>query len=101
MLFVTNRTPRESSRTKLGRKITFSLQNTSVSQSLYFCERTGPKAYVEIGNRKFFSGLKELDNVKQILLYIHGFNNTGEKDIFPRADALQRLIDAASRVSFT
>lgn len=51
MLFATNRTPKNSTKTKLNRKIKFSLQNTSVSQNMYFCERKGKNDYVEIGNQ--------------------------------------------------
>ena len=93
MLFVTNRSPRQSYRTKLNRKIDFSLQNTSASQCLFFCERRAKHDYIEIGSRSFFDRLKSSEAFEQILLYIHGFNNTNEKEIFPRAQRLQELID--------
>ena len=96
MLFVTNRIPRGSIKTRIGRKIRFDLDNMSVSQNLFFCERKGVEDYVEIGNQAFFSRLKELRGIKQILLYIHGFNNTGENEIFPRATHLETLINAES-----
>lgn len=94
MLFATNRTPKESTRSKLNRKITFPLQNTTVSQNMYFCERKGEDDYVELGRDVFFQRLKDLpDKDTQILFYIHGFNNTGEADIFPNAKKLQACFD--------
>lgn len=93
MLFATNRIPRQSSRTTLNRNISFDLQNINVAQSMYFCERKGKDYYVEIGNKSFFSRLKDLPKLTQILLYIHGFNNTAEAEVFPRAQKLQELFD--------
>ena len=93
MLFVTNRSPEDSSRTELARKIKFDLNNTSACINLYFCERHDKDNYTEIGSLKFFQRLKSSEKAKQILLYIHGFNNTGEKEIFPNAECLQELID--------
>ncbi len=93
MLFVTNRTPRQSNRTRLNRKISFDLQDTCASQHMYFCEQKAADDYVEIGNKAFFTRLKNLPGETQILFYIHGFNNTGEKDIFPRANRIQELFD--------
>ena len=93
MLFVTNRTPQQSSRSRPNRKISFDLQNTSASQNLYFCERLGENDYIEICSQPFFARLKALPIGAQILLYIHGFNNTGEAAVFPNANRLQELID--------
>lgn len=93
MLFATNRTPAQSAKSKKGRKISFSMQNTSVRQDMYFCRRDGVDDYVEIGNKAFFQELKGLDNETQILFYIHGFNNIGELDIFPDAEILQGMFD--------
>ncbi len=94
MLFVTNRTPQQSSRTRINRKITFNLQNTLASQTLFFCHRTDSDEYTEIGNSKFFQTLKADKNYSQVLLYIHGFNNTAERDVFPNAIRLQRLVNS-------
>lgn len=93
MLFITNRTPKQSNRTRLNRKISFDLHETCASQYMYFCERKSEDDYVEIGSKAFFNQLKNLPDKTQILFYIHGFNNTGEKEIFPRANRLQELID--------
>ncbi len=96
MLFATNRTPTQSAKTKRNRKISFSLQNTSVSTDMYFCRRDGVDDYTEVGKKTFFQELKELDNNTQILFYIHGFNNTGEAEVFPNAEILQSMFDEAS-----
>ena len=47
---------------------------------------------MEIGSHAFFAELKAPDSAKQILLYIHGFNNTGEQEVFPRAELLGHLV---------
>jgi esterase/lipase superfamily enzyme len=95
MLFVTNRTPRQSPRSRRNRRISFDLDNTAISQYLYFCERVGEGEYVEIMHDAFFRKLRDLPNPKaEILLYIHGFNNTPEESIFPTALRLQELLDA-------
>lgn len=96
MLFATNRTPRQSAKSKKNRTINFSLQNTSVRQDMYFCRRHGVDDYSEIGNQAFFQQLKDLDGKTQILFYIHGFNNTGEADVFPNALMLQSMFDELS-----
>jgi esterase/lipase superfamily enzyme len=96
MLFVTNRTPEQGPRSGSNRSISFDLDNTAVSQFLYFCERKGDGQYVEIMHDAFFQRLRDLANPKaDILLFIHGFNNTPEKDIFPTAIRLQALLEEA------
>ena len=97
MLFATNRTPRESVRTETGRRISFDLQDTTVSQNLFFCERDDPDSYTEIGNEDFFSRLKDPKGPNQVLLYVHGFNNAPEREIFPRAERLESLVNAGRR----
>jgi len=93
MLFATNRTPIQSDKTRKGRKISFSMQNTSVRQDMYFCLRKGVDNYIEIGSKAFFQALKDLHGNTQILFYIHGFNNLGETDVFPNAEILQSMFD--------
>ncbi|WAJ70398.1 alpha/beta hydrolase [Catenovulum adriaticum] len=93
MLFATNRTPRESNRSKKNRNISFSKQTTRPTLDMFFCEREHPSKYTEIGSPAFFERLKKLSKNMQILLYIHGFNNTPEEDIFPDAEKLQTLIN--------
>jgi len=94
MLFVTNRTPRQSPRSRRNRRISFDLDNTAISQYLYFCERVREDDYVEVMSQGFFQRLRDLQNPHaEIVLYIHGFNNTPEKSIFPNTARLQRLLD--------
>jgi esterase/lipase superfamily enzyme len=94
MLFVTNRSPRQSVRFKKNRPISFDLQNTDVSRYIYFCERKSHSDYIEIGSKGFFKSLKEdLKKDTQLLLYIHGFNNNMEDHVFKRTADLQRLFD--------
>ena len=93
MLFATNRMPRGSVKTSVGRRISFDPQDTTVSQNMFFCGRKGENNYVEIGNDDFFTRLKQ-DKYKQILLFIHGFNNPMEEGVFDKAIKLQQLLDA-------
>lgn len=97
MLFVTNRTPRQRPRSRRNRKISFDLDNTAISQYLYFCERIGEGEYVEVMSEAFFQKLRDLSNPKcEVVLYIHGFNNTPEESIFPNTVRLQHLLDATA-----
>ncbi|WP_234976438.1 alpha/beta hydrolase [Vibrio quintilis] len=48
---------------------------------------------------KFFKYLKELEDHTQLLLYIHGFNNNMEPDIFRNAAKLQDLLNQALQKS--
>lgn len=93
MLFITNRTPRQSAKSKKNRNISFNYQNTAVAQYLYFCERLGKDNYREVMSSAFFSRLKELPPQTQLLFYIHGFNNNMEPTIFTNAEKLQKLIN--------
>ena len=92
MLFITNRNLRQSKRTRIGRKVDFDLKDNEAGQSLYFCERHGEDDYTEIGSKNFFQALKE-SKYQQILIYIHGFSNLPEANIFPTTQALQTLFD--------
>ena len=93
MLFLTNRSPKGSIRTKKGRAYRFDLNNNSPSNSIYCCERLDKDHYMEIGSADLMSRLRE-SNAKQILLFIHGFSNLPEPDIFPRVSRLQEYFDA-------
>lgn len=88
MLFITNREPQGSIRTKKGRAYKFDLNKNSPSNSIYCCERLGKDEYIEIGSEGFMSRLKD-SNAKQLLFFIHGFSNLPEPDIFPRVTKLQ------------
>jgi len=89
MLFITNRFPRQSIRTRVGRKFDFDLDNNAASNSVFFCERTGEQAYTEIGSIEFLTRLKKT-TFRQILIYLHGFSNLPE-DIFSAVQEFQSL----------
>ncbi len=92
MLFITNRNLKQSKRTRIGRTVTFDLNDNEAGQSVYFCQRHGPDNYEEVGNKNFFQALKE-SKYEQILIYIHGFSNLPETHIFPTSLVLQQLFD--------
>ncbi|MDX2240227.1 MAG: alpha/beta hydrolase [Leptolyngbyaceae cyanobacterium bins.302] len=99
MLFVTNRVLREGPTPSnpdgsfaLPRQVNFALKNNQAEQSVYFCRRNGANDYVEVGNRSFFSALKD-SKAQQILLYLHGYSNLPEPAIFPTAERLQALFN--------
>ncbi len=92
MLFVTNREPKGSIRTRKGRAYKFDLDKNAPSNSIYCCERVGEHKYIEIGSASLMSRLRDC-NSKQLLFYIHGFSNLPEPDIFPRVEILQKLFD--------
>lgn len=91
MLFITNRFPKQSIRTRAGRKFDFDLDNNAASNSVFFCEKTGDQAYREIGSVEFLTRLK-LATQRQLLVYIHGFSNLPE-GIFRAVEEFQALCD--------
>lgn len=91
MFFITNRFPKQSIRTRIGREFDFDLSNNAASNSVFFCERTGPGAYTEIGSITFLSRLKD-SSYRQLLVYIHGYSNLPE-DVFKAAQEFQSLCD--------
>jgi esterase/lipase superfamily enzyme len=91
MLFITNRFPEQSIRTRIGRNFAFDLDNNAASNSVFFCERLGKERYQEIGSIDLLTRLKNA-NYRQILLYIHGFSNLPE-DVFEGALEFQQLCD--------
>ena len=92
MLFITNRALDQSKRTRIGRNVTFALNDNEAGQSVYFCQRQQQDVYEEIGNKNFFQALKE-SKYEQILIFIHGFSNLPEPHIFPTTQVLQQLFD--------
>jgi esterase/lipase superfamily enzyme len=93
MLFITNRFPKESIKTKSGRKFEFDLGNNAASNSIFFCERKDEGDYTEIGSEKLLQLLRKSE-YRQILIFIHGFSNLPE-DAFQRATEFQKLADEA------
>ena len=93
MLFITNREPQGSIRTKKGRAYKFDLNKNAPSNSIYCCERVAEDDYLEIGSERLMSRLRE-SNAEQLLFFIHGFSNLPEPDIFPRVAKLQQYFDA-------
>jgi len=55
MLFITNRFPKQSIRSRKGRKFDFDLDNNASSNSVFFCEKTGNNSYRELGSIDFLS----------------------------------------------
>lgn len=92
MLFITNREPKGSIRTKVNRAYKFDLNKNAPSNSIYCCERISKDNYVEIGANGLMTKLKN-SQAKQLLFYIHGFSNLPEPDIFPRVEQLQKYFD--------
>jgi esterase/lipase superfamily enzyme len=95
MLFVTNRFPRQSIRTRIGRNFDFDLDNNAASNSVFFCERHGEDDYTEIGSIDFLQRLKA-SQCRQLLVYVHGFSNLPE-DVFTGAAEFQSLCDKAEK----
>ena len=100
MLFVTNRRfeqgPSASvagGATPAPRPVDFDIDDSEPASAVHFCERTSAGTCREIYSGPFMQRLKE-SGANQLLLYIHGFNNLPENDIFPRAGELQELCDA-------
>ncbi|MGE4533364.1 alpha/beta hydrolase [Halomonas sp.] len=93
MLFITNRFPTQSIRTRVNRNFTFDLNNNAAGNSVYYCERQGLDDYLEIGSTAFLQRLKEA-NVRQVLIYLHGFSNLPE-DVFAAVAEFQGLCDVA------
>ncbi|MYM63063.1 alpha/beta hydrolase [Pseudomaricurvus sp. HS19] len=93
MLFITNRFPKQSIRSRSGRKFDFDLDNNASSNSVFFCEQVGGKNCVELGSTPFMARLKS-SGYRQLLIYIHGFSNLPE-DVFDAVEEFQKLCDKA------
>ncbi len=89
MLFITNRFPKQTIETEIGRDFDFDLENNASSNSVFFCERLKKNEYKEIGSIGFLTRLKK-SKYRQILIYIHGFSNMPE-DAFAGAEEFSRL----------
>lgn len=91
MLFITNRFPTQSIKTRVGRSFDFDLKNNAASNSVFYCRRLGNEKYEEIGGFNLMSDLK-VSPYRQLLVYIHGFSNLPEA-VFEGAGEFQALCD--------
>ncbi len=96
MLFITNREPVGSIRTRKGRAYKFDLNKNAPANSVFYCERKGENDFAEIGSGALMDKLREC-KAEQLLFYIHGFSNLPEEHVFPRALELQKLFDAEKK----
>lgn len=92
MLFITNKIPTS----RKDEIITFEENGFHGGHEVFFCEREGVAAYKEVGSISLMDKLKD-SKYNQILFFIHGFNNYMERDIFPKANTLQKMLDNDSR----
>lgn len=101
MLFVTNRIVVQGLDPAKGTEITFgadadeaaNLDPHGISRSVLFCRRHGFKQYKVVGSDDFFAELGQSAK-RQILIYIHGYNNRVIEEIFTgQALKLQQLFD--------
>jgi hypothetical protein len=95
MLFITNRFPTQSIKTRVGRGFDFDLKNNAASDSVFYCRRLDTAKYEEIGGFNLMSELKA-SPYRQLLVYIHGFSNLPEA-VFEGAAQLQALCDAQKK----
>lgn len=92
MLFITNRFPTQSIRTRPGRTFSFDMKNNAPSNSVYFCEVGEDNKHTEIGGKEFMKRVKQAE-YRQVLLFVHGFNTMPE-DSFRMTAELQAFCDA-------
>lgn len=95
MLFITNRFPSQSIKTRINRAFDFDLRNNAASNSVFFCRRLGQESYEEVGGANLMSELKA-SPYRQLLVYIHGFSNLPEA-VFEGAAEFQALCDKAKK----
>ncbi|MCM8612500.1 alpha/beta hydrolase [Accumulibacter sp.] len=95
MLFVTNRVPDQGLISAVGRPVSFADGEADATNSLFYCESVPSdhgSSFVEKMSDNFLKQLKT-SNRKNILLYLHGFNNTPDSAI-GKGHLLQRLLDS-------
>jgi esterase/lipase superfamily enzyme len=69
------------------------MTNNVIASMFYYCKKREDGKLYEIQAKKFFADIKGLEGYTDIVLYIHGFNNFPDDDIFPRAEKLQEMFD--------
>ncbi len=92
MLFLTNKRPTS----QIDSSITFDENDCQGGHEVYFCNRVGASDYKEVGSTPFMDAMRS-SKYKQILLYIHGFNNYMERDVFKRTREMQAMLDAEDK----
>jgi esterase/lipase superfamily enzyme len=92
MLFVTNRMPTQSERSRRNRKWTFDLNNNTASPSVFFCRRGADDDHTEILHDAFMQELKD-DEAEHILFFVHGFH-TSPNRVFAAVEEIQEIADA-------
>lgn len=99
MLFITNRSIKQSERSRSGRAITLDLDGSGSAASVFYCERHGVGKYTEIMSDALMTRLSQ-HGCKEIILYIHGYNvlpegnkGDGSSGAFKSAEILQSMLD--------
>ncbi len=94
MLFITNRILKASAENSRNR-LQFDLSHNAPLHEVHFCRRHQENYYESMAPDSFLNAISDCDS-QQLLLYIHGFNNLPEVDIFPQTLLLQKLCDQQS-----
>lgn len=89
MFFITNKIIK-----KAGQQFIFDKTN-EISQSLQYCRMEDDKKFSVIGSKSFMKTLMTSKEIKEIMFYIHGFNNQPYENILPRAKAIQAQLKDA------
>lgn len=92
MLFLTNRYPTEKFKDSDVGPFTFDLDDTDPGEILFFCRRNKKGVYSRVLWKDFFGELKKA-GYKNLLFFIHGFNNLPE-DVFKKTELLQKMADS-------
>lgn len=93
MLFITNRKLLNINGQEIyPRSISFDLETNASTNEVYFCARDDYGQYQELGSRWFFEEIRSTP-YEQILLYIHGYSNQPEDDIFTNTLLLQQYFN--------
>lgn len=92
MYFITSRMPTVNTEPELNPDFVFDLQNNSSSRAFYCCRRMANGTIREIGSKAMLGALKA-SGYRQILLYLHGFNNLPDY-VFQTSKTLQAFCDA-------
>ena len=96
MLFATNRTPINTYNFEPQSNIAFDIQNTQAHGQMLYCQRNANNAYQHIGKAEFFEQLTNYVLNGHVIFYLHGFNCTNEKEIFPDTIKMQSGFDELS-----